>query len=103
MPDLAKALTTTVTSIGQIKLPERPAPETAEQPEVDADAVAGLLDELLSGLELDNPDAVAPILDELRTQLGNEAVEPIRSQVNDFDFDRAKEETQNLIQRINNK
>jgi signal transduction histidine kinase/DNA-binding response OmpR family regulator len=71
------------------------------KPEVNPEELCKLLAQFLAALDLDDPDKAEPILAQLQGCISDSAFKLVSAQLAEFDFRRAEETTQNLIQQLN--
>ncbi|QTA79441.1 Two component system response regulator/histidine kinase [Desulfonema limicola] len=97
---LAAALKTVIFYLRQIA---ENAGQTADRGIVkqasDVSVPKNLFRKLLTSFEEYNPKAAEPILEELSRFLSSQQLEPIRRELERFDFDKAREETSNLAKK----
>ncbi|WP_394147684.1 PAS domain S-box protein [Shewanella atlantica] len=94
--ELKSSLAKAVAAIDTLELPEVEALPTKE---FDAAVVSGLADELLLALDKLNPDDVEPVLTRLTEYVGGADLVPLHREVDDFDFDAAKDIANVLIEK----
>lgn len=99
LPDLSSALARAAEAIEKLVLPEE-RDDTATQT-LDSSVARITLKQLLDALDELNPDAAAPHLKKLGSYLSKVELNPIQRNINDFNFDAAKQEVLNLAKRLN--
>ncbi|MCP4347130.1 MAG: response regulator [Desulfobacterales bacterium] len=92
---LAAALGYAADSIQQLEKTETEIPEPLKE-KPDLPFLEELFGNMLESFEQYNPNAVAPFLEKLETFFSSSQVDPIKKQVERFDFDRARDETVKL-------
>lgn len=95
---LGRELVETSTDIRAIGLTDKQT--VSKVRECDPLLLRTLLEKTLDGLEGDNPDLVLPLIGELSTQLEESVLSPLREQVEDFEFEAAKEIVQQLLDSV---
>lgn len=73
---------------------------TEEKKIFDITHIKELLQQLLNSFKQYNPKVSEPYINKLVENFGQQKIEPINEQLSNFDFDRAKEETQALAKRL---
>jgi PAS domain S-box-containing protein len=96
---LQKAIDAVCTAIAQWDTLDEPV--AAELAATDPAALEILLTQLLTALDLDNPEQAEPLLLNLRNRIPETAFNLLRNQLSDFDFRQAEETIRRLIQQLN--
>jgi len=98
---LATALNSAVAAVRQFA-PEPASsvsPEETPEPPKDPESLQnlqGLFKELLNSFEEYNPAAAEPFLEKLGQSLSPHQTDPVRQEIDRFDFDKAREATEKL-------
>lgn len=93
---LQKEFDSLKTQMDTIDLKKEEAPKRA----FDSSQVTTLLQNMLNGLEEDDPAIVEPLIDELETFLPESQLGPLRNTIEDFNFDEAKTITRSMMENM---
>jgi PAS domain S-box-containing protein len=95
---LNAALRKASTAIQLLQLPEQK--QNVPTKPFDAEQVNSILQQLLVALDELNPESVEPFLQQLIPYLADTELKAIRREVDSFDFDSAKTEVKNLLEKL---
>lgn len=98
LPKFNEALAHVCTAIDKLQLPKTQQASVTKS--FDNDAVCQLLRELYAALEQLNPDAVEPVISHLRAYLDEKELTKIRREIDNFDFDEARNQTTILAKKL---